>query len=250
MLAALALPGATSAQIVTGWVLEGETGTGIPGADVTLHDTAGAAVASSLTAEDGRFVLLAPEPGSYTLRATRLGYVDGRTAAIDVGESESVVTELLLSTDAVVLEPLRVVARDRNARQRLLREHYLRMRRLEDAHGRTMFPRTELVRYDGWSYDSFMKIVAPRTGRIGCAPVVYWDGWKWTPDAYMPIADIEGIEFHGGMGPVDTPFVNERGCGVILVWTRPHGEEDRFTAERAFLAAGVVALFVLMGVGF
>lgn len=247
LLIGIAVPCAAEGQVVTGWVFEAGTRSGIPAADVALLDSTAAVLATALTAEDGRFVLVAPAPGNYGLLAARLGYEDGPVETVEVGEEETVVVELVLATEAVALAPLRVVARDRSLRQRLFREYYQRMERLEHEHGRTMFPRTELVRYDGWAYDRFMQQVAPRLERVRCQPVVYWDGWRRTPDAPMPISSIEGIEFHPGMGPIDTPFVNSGGCGVILVWTRPYDESERSTAARAWMAAGVAGVMFMLG---
>ena len=253
VLAALpVLAGAATAeaQIVTGWVRDAATDSVVVGAEVVLLDSAGTPLRMSLTAEDGRFLLLAPLPGRYGVRASALGYAEMVADTVSVDDSESVFVELWLATRPVALPPLHVVARDRGLRQRWLRDHYRRMERRADEHGWMMFPRVELARWDGWTFESFIRSFTPPIGRPGCAPAVYWDGWQRSPDAELPVSGIEGIEFHRGYGPIDTPFSNPAGCGVILVWTRPHDADDAFTADRAFLAAGVLGLMLLMTLSF
>ncbi len=62
------------AQVVRGLLVEEGTGSALEGAMVNLLDQADRTVVGALTGTDGRFSVLAPSPGSYRLRADRIGH--------------------------------------------------------------------------------------------------------------------------------------------------------------------------------
>lgn len=73
LLILLALPGQLSGQVVRGQLLNGETGLPLEGAMMILQEDSREA-AMFLTNAAGRFMIRAPGPGSYTVRADRIGH--------------------------------------------------------------------------------------------------------------------------------------------------------------------------------
>lgn len=104
-----------AAQTVTGVLVDGSTGRGIPGAFVTLIDPTGREVASRLTNADGLYQVQAPGPGRYTLRAERIGYTPGESSPFDLAVDERVTYRFEISVTAVQLEGIRVPTRSRCA---------------------------------------------------------------------------------------------------------------------------------------
>jgi hypothetical protein len=73
LLLAAPLLGGAAAQTIAGRVVEQESGAPLPVAQVALEDSAGMARAVALSDSAGAFVLRAPAPGRYRLRAEHIG---------------------------------------------------------------------------------------------------------------------------------------------------------------------------------
>jgi hypothetical protein len=120
-------PKTAVAQSVGGRVMEEGSLQPIAYAGVALIDPAGTVVVSTVADSLGSFYLRA-EPGSYRLRAQRIGYATSTSESILLRENEPVIVELRLSASGVPLEPLIVRARgiergeDGFARRRALGE--------------------------------------------------------------------------------------------------------------------------------
>lgn len=54
------------------------------------------------------------------------------------------------------------------------------------------------------------------------------------------------MEFYQGSGPAGTHFIDPAGCGVILVWTCPLDERDRYTHLRFGIALGIAGFMMLI----
>jgi len=99
-----------AAQSVAGRVLEDGTLQPVPFASAALVDSADNVVASVVADSLGSFFLRA-DPGSYRLRAQRIGYATATSEPILLRRDEPVIVELRLSVSGVPLEPLIVRAR-------------------------------------------------------------------------------------------------------------------------------------------
>lgn len=113
LLAAGLLSASGVAQVSAAQTVRGELvaeGTGVPfsGAFVTLHDASGAEVARARADAAGRFLLSAPEPGTYTLRAAVIGVRSWTSPAFEVGRGEmfyrAVMPVRAVRLDAVIVE--------------------------------------------------------------------------------------------------------------------------------------------------
>ncbi|NIR43481.1 MAG: carboxypeptidase-like regulatory domain-containing protein, partial [Gemmatimonadetes bacterium] len=248
---------ATSAtpQIVAGRAVDASTGAPIDGVVITLLDTLDATHAVAVSNMAGEFLIVVPAPGTYALRATRLGYATARTRPIGIGEAEVVEVELWLDVQALELEPLTVVVRRReNLRERDLREYHERIELYGRRHiGSTrIFAREDLEGRDAWTVEDALENLSPWWRRFGraCAPRVFLDGRPASGgllDPFMSLSNIEGIEFYTGFGPTSTRFWDPYGCGVVLVWTRPTLADARPLGLKKLLgAAGAAALVTLL----
>ncbi len=139
----LAVPTWAGAQSVVGRVLEEGDTVAIVGVDLALLDRADSVVARVQSDSVGAFRLPAPRPGTYRIRAERLGYSSLR-APVEVGAEEAVEVELFMSTEAIPLEPIVVVGR-REIRPGTLEQFYDRMARNKQA-GKGQFLTLDQIR--------------------------------------------------------------------------------------------------------
>lgn len=101
-LALALLPRLADAQVVRGELVERGTGRPISGALVVLLD-GGARARAAMTAQDGRFTLAAPGPGTYTLRADRVGFASTVSAPLALGAGEERVFRMEAGAGAITL---------------------------------------------------------------------------------------------------------------------------------------------------
>ncbi|MEW5929311.1 MAG: carboxypeptidase regulatory-like domain-containing protein [Gemmatimonadota bacterium] len=118
LLAWLLAPLPLAAQAVRGSVVAESGGAPVPGAMVLLLDASGKARAGALTGADGRFSLAAPAPGTYTLRAERVGHGSAVSPALVLSAGESVEQRLVAPAQAVLLEGISVRASGRRCQVR------------------------------------------------------------------------------------------------------------------------------------
>jgi hypothetical protein len=112
-IAILLLAGAASpaaAQTVRGRLLDLDSGQPLDRGTVRLIGQAGDTVATSVTGEDGAYVLTAPLPGWYYIEAHRLGYGPWIDGPVQLEAGEEWDGEFLLRAIAIVLDPVEVTA--------------------------------------------------------------------------------------------------------------------------------------------
>lgn len=209
-------------QTISGLLIDVGTGVGVEGADVRLLDPSLKPVASGITSSSGSFTLAAPGPGEYLLRVMRIGYDSLTTSRITLLDAQTLHVQVDIETRAIPLEPLTVVAEVQGIQQKDLWSYHQRLERRKSLIGVRLFPRERLAEHSVWTYDEFLRRLAPRISKLGdgCQPVVYLNGKRTNPDPMMSLDGFEGIEFYPGVGPPSATFFNPDACGVILVWTR------------------------------
>ena len=233
-LAALAAGGAPlHAQAVLGRAVDDNTGAPVSWAEMVLLGEEGDTVETVVADSTGWFLFHPHGPGPYQLRASRIGY---RTAT--VGEValkrpfESLTVEVRMATEAVVLEPLRVVAEPRD--RRLEAAGFYRRQRYE--HGVFLTPLQIEARQPVFTKDLFRGIPNVSVydviggeviwlGRVGCPPAVYVQGHRRMEPGVMPPIDpsgIRAIEIYRGPSqtPVEYGGADQYGtsCGAVLFW--------------------------------
>ncbi len=103
----LALTGATAssiaAQVVRGRLLEEGSGAPLAGAMILLADTAGTQVRRTLTNDQGGFSLRAPQAGTFTLRADRIGYASMTSPPLELAPEAAVMYDMVVPVQAITL---------------------------------------------------------------------------------------------------------------------------------------------------
>ena len=107
------MPQAVAAQTVQGLLLDAVTDQPVSSAEVRLlrANDRDETAATAVTDDAGRFLLRAPAPGRYRLRARRIGYEPVTTPPFDLlGGDAPLEVEVRLSAVAVMLAPLTIVS--------------------------------------------------------------------------------------------------------------------------------------------
>ena len=106
--AVLFLTAPLSAQAISGILVESETGAPVEGASVMLLSRDGERLDWRLTTAAGRFDFRTPEPGTYLLRADRIGHARVLSDPIPIDRGVTVVYRLETPLEAIVLAGIEV----------------------------------------------------------------------------------------------------------------------------------------------
>lgn len=101
------IPATTSAQVVRGQLLNGETGLPLEGAMIVLQG-AGAELGTVLSNAAGRFLIGAPGPGTFTVRADRIGHASTTSGEFSLAAGDTVDISLTAEVMAIRLAGLEV----------------------------------------------------------------------------------------------------------------------------------------------
>jgi len=240
-----------------------ETGIALSGADVGVVGTK----LSAVTDERGGFRLTGVAPGTFEIRARRLGFRPESTR-IDVHDGGTSSVDLKLPVVAEDLQPVLVRGKKMQYTGRLAGYY----ERLERRSSGTFVTRDEIDREDPRNLTQLLQRVPGvslqrlRAGSVGirmrdrtCVPLVWLDGTALPMgevdlDGIQP-RSLEGIEIY--LGSTTAPFQyswtrNSAACGTLLLWTRgidteaPHstvsspGELEALVASLAVFTADQV----------
>lgn len=100
----------------SGRVIDAGTAAPIRGALLRLLDSSGNVLWSTVTDDSGRFVLRSATAGSFRLEAQSVGYRTTVAGPVRLEYGSVTEVELRLSSTAVVLDPIRVLAQPSNVR--------------------------------------------------------------------------------------------------------------------------------------
>jgi hypothetical protein len=110
----LALPGALGAQGVTTSAVSGRVtnaeGQGVPSVQVTVTNNATGSVSTVGTRGDGRYFIPGLQPGNYRVQVSGLGFGAQVRERVDIALGQTATVDFSLSTEALALEGLTVVA--------------------------------------------------------------------------------------------------------------------------------------------
>jgi hypothetical protein len=253
-LALLAVPAAAQQNAVDGTirgiVIDQTTGQGVPGVVVEVLDHVDRIRRSTVSDEEGRFMLVRVQPGPFWLRATHVAYARTKTPRWRVESGEVLDVTIRLHPDVVLLAPLEVTARAQSFSP-VLAGFYDRVNRRM---GGTLFTREDIelrnpsritdllegvpgvrIQADGGN-QSFRLVTMARAlpgvgaGPNSCPVQIYVDGVRASrggpvsPDEILAPGSLEGVEVYRGLGTVPAEFLTpEARCGVIAFWTRRAG---------------------------
>jgi hypothetical protein len=231
-----------SAQIVEGRVLDVGTEAPVEGVAVELLAGLDDVQIRVATDAEGRFRLRARSPGTYRIRAGRIGYETVTTPLFDlVRDEDPLEVEVLIGVEAVPLAPM-VVVSERPARVEHLRLHlrgfyerdrtwgregmgFGQFRGPEELEGRILFSAIDAVqdlrgvRIVGTGGRG--RAITVRGGGFGrCSPPVYVDGVLLRGgglDSFVSGSEVLAVEVYQGItGPPE--FVRGE-CGAVVIWT-------------------------------
>jgi hypothetical protein len=267
--ASAAQPIAVSAQVVTGRVLEFETGRPLPDVAVYLRTTAGQDVAEAVTDTVGAFRMQSPRFGSFVLVASVIGMETVISPPFDV-QLGSMDVVLRVAARAVPLDPLTVETRSSTDLGFLL-GYYERMNRNQRAGIGRFITRDQIdQRNPSTNGDLFRGLprltvheergrgahVTMRGAQGDCIPAVFVDGIRMNRrgrayvDENTSPRDLEGVEIYTGLAQLPGVYHDERNCGVILFWTRRAGGTPGggpLSWPRVIAGVAVIGLMLLLG---
>jgi hypothetical protein len=241
--------GTAGAQSVRGRVVEAETGAGVRGARVVLHDGTGRVVAQTATAADGAFLLAAREAGRHRLEVLHAEYRTTTTDEFTIGAAEEVVVDVRLATQVIALEPLTITARRRDPRHEPTHEGFYTRYQLLPQIGNAR----AISRNDGEMINARdARDVLPWLAPPYCL-VVYWNGHLqdvgWLAELRLEThaIDLEGVEYYRYIQDAPQTMRDLPGylldCtrhSVLALWTRTghFGEAPAAAPSRSRLMAG------------
>jgi hypothetical protein len=234
----LCLAGMTTlgAQQVDGRLLQTNSNRPVPAATIILlrndNSQAGQAVRSGA---DGNFVIVAPAPGAYRLRADLPGYRTAISPGMDLQGGDRVALVWRVVPDTQQLRPVQITSSNRLSSGRV-GGFYDRMQR----HGFGTFITRDQIekRHPVWVSDLLRTtpglVVEPKPTGVGfdvrttegCRPEVFVDGVHYplyfeSVDDVVHPDEIEGIEVYAHAAEVPAEYhVPGSPCGVIAIWTR------------------------------
>ncbi len=106
LLLAASIPAHADAQSVRGRLLDPDGETGLGSAMIVLEDRNGNEIERALSRGSGLFQLNAPAPGSYRLRAERIGYATTLSDYFNLEAGETLTQNLVAAVEVITLEGL------------------------------------------------------------------------------------------------------------------------------------------------
>jgi hypothetical protein len=186
----LAAAAQAAAQTVVGTVVDQSTLQPIAGAFVTLDTPDGQRHRGVLTRPDGRFVLRAPEPGSYRLTAEMIGYASPPAERLELQAGATVERTIQVPVEAITLDGISVAS---GARCRPRPGSGPETARLwEEARKALEVTRwaeqTSAVRFRGVRYERTLDGVSLRVVK---SAEQGWGGWfSSSPYASLPVEEL------------------------------------------------------------
>jgi hypothetical protein len=244
---ALLVPQLLAGQAIRGTVLEEGTEAPVASAEVLVRDTTGTAVTSGQTDTDGRFLLELEAYGTFVVVFRHLGYLEVTSERVAIRPGEEVSLQVRMSADAVVLDPVTVVAR-RYPDDARLRQFYDRAEHFGATGRGRIITRDDLEAIRPVHTSNILNTLPVRSR---CA-TIYVDGLLVDDarfiDSVVSPDEIEGIEVYHDRVHIPLQFQRRNTECAILIWRRPYGEGGRPFNLWRFVGAGLgfAALILLL----
>lgn len=233
---------------IRGTVLDASGETGLGQVRVELLDEEGATLVESTSNTAGAFLLRTAVPGSFRIRATRIGYEENESEEFTLDEASWARVEIEMSTEAIALDPISVTVESREllALSAHMAEFFER-RSFYEPSGRGRFIEREKIEpFTGTPLTIAVSALAPFTysvpvqgrgnvlqmrvpGFPNCEPFLFLDGVRvrgvedLVLDALVPPHLLEGIEVYRGEFNVPQELwdsLRTAPCGAVVLWTR------------------------------
>lgn len=259
-LLAAGFPTSTTAQTISGTLLDLDTDRPIPLGLVMMFTTGGDSITATVSDAAGRFQVTSPEPGSFVLVAEALGYEETPAGVFELGPDGEMQVEYRLPSRPLPIDEV-LVSIDRP----IVQHHLVRngfVSRFQRGFGHFITP-YDIENSPARSTEALMEgipRVQVRTTRGGvggiglamphlgetvqvmgpmgwCTPKVYVDGLPmaynpgsgFTLTQFAPLHAVEAIEVY--RRPTEFPVefsprkqrrnsATQDGCGIVVVWTK------------------------------
>jgi hypothetical protein len=238
LLALLTAGPAWAQAVITGRVLDDISDA--PVGEATVQALSGETVAAQARTDASGAFRMALPPGTYTLRAQRLGYESNTTAPLTVAAGASPAVDIRVAASELVLDSLQATARAEPRSPRLERNGFYerqqgglgrfvtaaeiaRQRPIEVSDVLRTIPGVRLLPagFNKWA------VVMSRSGG-NCQPVVYMDNMQVAAneiDDVLQPEHVSGIEVYRGGSEVPAQWGGSRAsCGAIVIWTKVGNE--------------------------
>lgn len=212
------------------------------------------------TRTDGTFVLWS-DTGTYRLRAEALGYRTDESRELTLVPGDTIQVEFRLSAEAMVLDPLRVVARGVPASARTglvgMDDFFDRYARYADSPYTGFMTRDSLARWEErvqstghmlqWATD-IVRSVDPETGEVtlqgGCVPLYYLNGSRVPYEMVSTLSPgtLEAVEVYVRPS-VPARLAHRAACGVVSYWSR-QTPPDSIPENPILRTVGIVGILV------
>lgn len=223
--------------------------------ELVTNDTV---AATAPTRDDGTFVLWA-DTGTYRLRAEALGYRTDVSTELTLVPGDTLQVEFRLSADAMVLDPLRVVARGVPASERRgvvgMDDFFERYARYAESPYTGFMTRDSLALWEDrvqstghvlqWT-TRLVRTVDPVTGAVtlqgGCTPQYFLNGSRVPYEMVRTLSPglLEGVEVY--LRPaIPAPLAHRAPCGVVAYWSR-QTPPDELPANPILRQVGILAI--------
>jgi hypothetical protein len=265
-LVAMACP--TAAQTISGHVQNDASGNPLESVHVVLLDEEGDSFGETFTNGTGWFRLVIPRSGTWIIAADLIGYGFVQSEPIEIEPDERVTVEIKMAVEAIPMEPVVVTGRVSHMNGDI-QEFYDRVERGKLSGFGRFVTREDIERGVPMQPSDLLRTmpgvrVMRRATAFGsgssiqmsggCVPAIFVDGSQINRfrasddlDDFVAAHSIEGIEVYRGAGQQVGRFHDDRGCGLILVWTR-RGTADGspFTWTRFIIGASLLAGMLLL----
>lgn len=237
-LLAAGFPTSTTAQTISGTLLDLDTERPIPLGLVMMFTTEGDSITATVSDPAGRFQLSSPEPGSFVLVAAALGYEETSAGVFELGPDGAMQVEYRLPAQPLPIDEILVSIDRPTVQHHLVRNGYVR--RFQRGLGHFITPH-DIENSPARSTEALMEgipQVQVRTtrGAVGglglpmphlgetvqvmgpmggwCTPKVYVDGlpMNYDPAAgftltqFAPLQDVEAIEVYRRAAEIPVEF--------------------------------------------
>ncbi len=210
-------------QVISGTLVDFDTGTPLAGRHVTLLTETRDRIGSSVvTDEHGDFTLRTGRAGDVRLMAGGNEYLVSTTPAFALSANEMVVVKLFISGRQGVLAPLGVAARVSPQQIGLTSLAGFAYRR-ERAQGGTFLRAADIERTGAQSVTDLVRAAGGAPSR--CTPTYYLDGTRLTGGSPagisgLPMSRIFGVEIYTREADIPALFADATACALVVVWTK------------------------------
>jgi hypothetical protein len=210
-------------QVISGTLMDYDTGEPLAGRPVTLLDEARDPIGNSaVTDERGDFSFRTSRAGELRLRAGGNQYLVSTTPTFRVTANEMVVVKLFVSGRQGVLAPLGVASRvlPQNISVSSLAGFTYRRER---GQGGSFFRARDIERAGARTLADFVTGVEAMPA--ACAPTYYLDGVRLNEQSRaramsLPVGTVFGVEIYRQAGEFPEVFADTNTCALVIIWTK------------------------------